>query len=324
VNRSFLNGRRAAGLVTLVLVGASVAMMAAPSAAEPLAVVTCPGGAPFVQLANPGPGDVLSQGDYIVSGVAFDPSAAQGAGIDRVDLFLGDRDNGGVFLGEATPGQNSTNPREFQTKITLPSTVNGGRDFFAYAYSSVTTGQSSESVPVFVGAAPTPTPVSSNAPTPVALTATTHSTCGGTPVSAPAPAASAPASTSSSQATTSNVSVAHAAPVLQLANPNPGDVLSNGDVIISGVAYDSNATQGGGIDRVELFLDNRDEGGQPLGSGVPMTGNTFQIKATFPSSANGGHNVFAYAQSSVTGQETVVSVPVFVGAAPTPTPRPSH
>jgi hypothetical protein len=315
VNRSFLNGRRAAGLLTLVLVGASVAMMAAPSSAEPLAVVTCPGGAPVVQLANPGPGDVLSQGDYIVSGIAFDPAASQGAGIDRVDLFLGDRDNGGVFLGEAIPGQSSTNPRAFETKITLPSTANGGRDFIAYAYSSVTAGQARESVPVFVGAAPTPTPITSNAPTPVALSSTTRSTCGGTAVSAPAPAAA-------SQAASSNVSVAHAAPVLQLGNPNPGDVLSNGDVIISGVAFDPSATQGGGIDRVELFLENRDEGGQPLGSGVPGAGNVFSIKATLPSSANGGHNLVAYARSSLTGQETVQSVPVFVGAAPTPTPRP--
>ena len=317
MNRSFLNGRRAAGLVTLVLVGASVAMMASPSAAEPLAVVTCPGGAPVVQLANPGPGDVLSQGDYIVSGVAFDPAASQGAGIDRVDLFLGDRDNGGVFLGEATPGQNSGNPRSFETKITLPSTANGGRDFVAYAYSSVTAGQSSESVPVFVGAAPTPTPTSSNAPTPVALSSTTHSTCGGTVVSAPAPAPAA-----ASQAASSGVSVAHAAPVLQLSNPNPGDVLSNGDVIINGVAFDPSASQGGGIDRVELFLDSRDEGGQPLGSGVPGASNVFSIKATLPTSANGGHNLVAYARSSITGQETVQSVPVFVGAAPTPTPRP--
>jgi hypothetical protein len=93
-------------------------------------------------------------------------------------------------------------------------------------------------------------------------------------------------------------------------------------MFIDGVAFDPSASQTGGIDRVELFLDNRDEGGQPLGSGVPGAGNAFKIKATLPSSANGGHNLVAYARSSVTGQETVQSVPVFIGAAPTPTPRP--
>src|SRR5262245_29411364 len=117
--------------------------MAAPGAAEPLALVTCPGGAPVVQLANPGPGDVLSQGDYIVTGQAFDPAATQGSGVDRVDLFLGDRDSGGVFLGQATPGEGSANPRTFQTKITLPDTAGGGRDFVAYAVSSVNGQQSS-------------------------------------------------------------------------------------------------------------------------------------------------------------------------------------
>lgn len=316
MNSSFVTGRRAAGLASLVLVGASVAMLAAPTAAEPLAVVTCPGGAPVVQLANPGPGDVLSQGDYIVSGTAFDPSAAQGAGIDRVDLFLGQRDSGGAFLGEATPGQDTNNPRAFQVKVTLPTSANGGRDFVAYAYSSLSAGQSSESVPVFVGAAPTPTPSTSNAPTPVALSSTTTSTCGGTPVAAPAPAAA-----SSGQAATT-AAVSSGPPVLNLGNPNPGDVLSTGDVFIDGLAYDPSANQGGGVDRVEVFLDNRDEGGLPLGSGAPGAGNAFNIKATVPSTANGGHNLVVYARSSITGQETVQSVPVFVGTAPTPTPRP--
>ena len=318
MNPSIVTGRRVAGLASLLLVGASVAVMAAPGAAEPLAVVTCPGGAPVVQLANPGPGDVLSQGEYIVSGVAFDPAAAQGAGIDRVDLFLGQRDSGGVFLGGATPGQNTSDPRAFQVKVTLPTSTTGGRDFVAYAYSSVSGGQSSEVVPIFVGAAPTPTPITSNAQAPVALTSTTQSTCGGTPVAAPAPAAS----TSAGQAASSTVPVSSGPPVLDLGNPNPADVLPTGDVIIEGVAFDPSARQGGGIDRVELFLDNRDDGGLSLGSAVPGASNAFNIKATLPSTANGGHNLVAYARSSITGQETVESVPVFVGAAPTPTPRP--
>jgi hypothetical protein len=317
VNRSILTGRRAAGLASLVLVGASVAVMAAPSAAEPLAVVTCPGGGPVVQLANPGPGDVLSQGDYIVSGTAFDPVSTQGSGISRVDLFLGQRDSGGTHLGAVTPGEDTANPRGFSVKVTLPDGVNGGRDFVAYAYSSVTGSTSIETVPVFVGAAPTATPITSNAPTPIPLTSSTQSTClGGAPVPAAAPAAQvqseAPAVSSAE----------HGAPVLQLGNPNPGDVMPNGDVIIQGVAFDPSASQANGIDRVELFLDSRDQGGLPLGSGAPGSGNAFKIKATLPSSANGGHNLVAYARSSVTGLETVESVPVFVGVAPTPTPRP--
>jgi hypothetical protein len=200
--------------------------MAAPSAAEPLAAANCPGGAPVVQLANPGPGDVLSQGDYIVSGTAFDPSATQGSGIDRIEIFLGDRDSGGVMVGQATPGQGSSNPRTFQTTITIPHTASGRRDFVVYADSSVNGQQSSESVPVYVGAAPTPTPMTSNAPTPVPLSTDTRSTCGGTVVSVPAPTVAA----------------------VSNADPSPGDVLPNGDVNAESVANDPSASQAAGVD----------------------------------------------------------------------------
>jgi hypothetical protein len=294
-------------------------MAAAPGSAETLAIATCPGGAPVLQLANPGPGDVLLQGDYIVSGVAFDPSATQGNGISRVDLFLGQRDSGGLFLAAATPGQDATNPRVFQTKVTLPDSVSGGRDFIAYAYSSVNGQQTSESVPVYVGTAPTPTPIPSggSAPAPRVLTTSTQSTC-----HADAAVQSAAPAQGAAPAQSSAASAVQTAPTLQLGNPNPGDVLPNGDLIVEGIAFDASATDGSGIDSVDLFLDSRDSGGQPLGSGVPGSGNRFQIKATLPANANGGHNFVAYARSSVSGQESMQSVPVYVGAAPTPTPRP--
>ena len=49
----------------------------------------------------------------------------------------------------------------------------------------------------------------------------------------------------------------------------------------------------------------------------------FAVKASIPNSISGGHDFVAYARSALTGEETVVSVPVFVGAAPTATPRPT-
>jgi hypothetical protein len=94
VNRSFRNGRRVVGLVTILLVGTSLAGVASPSTAQEI----CPGGPPFLQLANPSPGAQLSQGDYVVSGLAYDPSATQGSGISNVELFLGRRDEGGTSL----------------------------------------------------------------------------------------------------------------------------------------------------------------------------------------------------------------------------------
>jgi hypothetical protein len=123
--------------------------------------------APVLQVANPSAGDTLLLGDYIISGLAYVPNNPQGAGVDRVDFFLGDRDAGGLFLGSAVPGQSSTlnaTPGSllamggFVTKVTVPSQSKGGMSFFAYAHSSVTNQETVVSVPVNVGAAPTPTP----------------------------------------------------------------------------------------------------------------------------------------------------------------------
>src|SRR5690242_9238745 len=113
------------------------------------------------------------------------------------------------------------------------------------------------------------------------------------------------------------------APMLDLANPSPGALLSAGDLIVSGVARDPSATTGDGIDRVELFVGSRDSGGTEIGSGTTQSGN-FVITAKVPSNLSGGNDFVAYAHSALTGQETIVTVPVFLGAEPTPTPRPDH
>jgi hypothetical protein len=280
-----------------------------------------------LQLANPNPGDLLPTGDIIVSGVAFDPAATSGPGIERVDLFLGQRDAGGTFLGSAVPATNASGQtRAFQIDADIPSSIAGGRDFVAYAYSSVNGQQTSLSLPVNVGVSPTAVPSGSPgnpAPTPVPAIATLLSSCQGIPASTVAAATS-----STTSATSAQLPVSHAGPVLSLANPSAGDVLLNGDVIIEGTAFDPAATDGAGVDRVELFLDSRDAGGLSLGSGSPgangaSSARAFHIKVTVPTNANGGHTFYAYAHSAVTGQETVVSVPLYVGTPPTPTPRPA-
>jgi hypothetical protein len=143
-----------AGVVLAALVILNTA--AAPADAAPAAQAICPGGAPVLSLANPNPGDVLSTGDIFVSGAAFDPAVSSGSGIARVDLFLGERDNGGLFLGSTAPAAGPSG-QLFQIKATLPNSANGGRDFVAYAY-ALNGQETSVVVPVFVGAAPTPTP----------------------------------------------------------------------------------------------------------------------------------------------------------------------
>ena len=93
------------------------------------------------------------------------------------------------------------------------------------------------------------------------------------------------------------------APMLDLANPSAGDLLSPGDYIVSGVARDPASTIGDGIDRVELFVGNRELGGTEVGAAVPQQG-VFAVTAKLPSNVIGGTSFFAYAHSSVTGQET--------------------
>ena len=270
-------------IALMALSGAAVAQQAPPTTSWPV-----------LEIASPSPGAVVSTGDFVVVGSAFDPAATSGSGISHVDLFLGDRDQGGLFLGSAIPGQNAlqgltpgseTATNSFSVTVEMPTTLMGGsRDFHAYAYSTLTGKTTDVSMPVYIGLAPTPMA------TPAALL--------------PVPVAN----------------VAHMQPgvtpeTFSLANPSAADVIGFGDYEVSGAV-------GPTVDRVSLFLDDRDTGGIVLGIATPVNGQ-FTLTVKIPTASSGGHMFTAYAYSSTTGQEAKVSVPVFIGAAPTPTPRPS-
>jgi hypothetical protein len=155
------------------------------------------------------------------------------------------------------------------------------------------------------------------------MTATVQSTCRGDTTVAPGQ----PSADTVAALRPLSISSSLAAPVLELANPSSGALLATGDMIIEGVAYDPAATDGAGVDRVELFLDSRDSGGVALGSAVPGDGmsnpRAFRIHADVPGATNGGHSLVAYAHSAVSDREVAITVrDVFFGAAPTPTPRP--
>src|SRR5919199_1176827 len=141
---------------------------------------------PVFSLANPNPGDFLAGGGYIVSGSAFDPLASQGAGVSRIDFFLGSRDQGGLFLGSTVPGAGA-NARDFQVQLTIPSSGrSNGTDFVAYAYDANSSGETTISVPVFIDTLPTSASSSSQP------RASVTSNCSSMQSSAPA---TAPAST---------------------------------------------------------------------------------------------------------------------------------
>jgi hypothetical protein len=138
-----------------------------------------------------------------------------------------------------------------------------------------------------------PTPLQAVAPPPAAAPATT-----------PPPLALLPATTQPS-----------ASLVLSVGNPQPGDLLPRGKYVMHGQAFDRAASSGSGVDRVSVFVDDRDAGGQLVGDatlgqpGVPG----FTVTADL-SRLGGGHTLFVYARSAVSGKETVVSFPVSVGA----------
>src|ERR671933_491253 len=102
--------------------------------------------------------------------------------------------------------------------------------------------------------------------------------------------------------------------VLSVGNPQPGDLLPRGKYVMQGLAFDRAATSGTGVDRVSVFVDNRDSGGQLVGEAVlgQPVATGFTVTADL-SRLGGGHTLFVYARSSVSGRETVVSFPVVIG-----------
>jgi hypothetical protein len=101
--------------------------------------------------------------------------------------------------------------------------------------------------------------------------------------------------------------------VLSVGNPQPNDLLPRGKYVMQGLAFDRAANSGSGVDRVSVFVDDRDAGGQLVGDAVlGQPGATgFTVTADL-SRAGGGHTLFVYARSSVTGHEAVVSFPVVI------------
>jgi hypothetical protein len=312
-------------VVVLLLTATALAIQ--PAVAQS-AVQTCPA----LQLDNPNPGDTLMPGGYVVSGIAFDPWASLGSGVSHVDFYLGAREAGGLILGSAqsNPDPNSFGPPRFQVQLTIPKLTIASTDFVVYAFDASTSGETTVSVPVRVGdvtppkGQPTPTaqvssscsaiatPVNLAPPLPaeIAFTPTPGPQLAGPPAAPGAPLADAPG------------------PILQLSNPSPGDVLPVGGYVVGGIAYDPGSSSGPGIDRIQFFLDPREDGGSLLGTALPTAANpgqapTFQATIVVPDRASRGAHVFvAYARSSVIGAEAIVSVPVFVGEKPTPTPLP--
>jgi hypothetical protein len=298
---------------SLAIAAATLMTVSVPASAQPegIGVSTCP----TLDLANPSPGDRLSAGDYVVSGITFDPVTQSIAGVSRVDFFLGSRDEGGTIVGSVVPSDAPMpdHPRAFQTTLTLPDVARSDM-LFAYAFSAASPATTVLGTPIEIGSVPTTSGIPAT-PTPVPGAVTIKNDC---PTISAMPAAGAAVTTSANPVVAVNPAQG---PRLQLANPNANDLLPRGTYLVYGVAFDPASQQGAGVDRVEFFLDAREDGGFHLGTGTPGANGgelgAFAARLSIPTSASGGHNIVAYAHSAITGQESVVSVPVFVGIVPT-------
>jgi hypothetical protein len=252
-------------------------------------------------IANPTPGGQVLPGPYQFTGSAFDSRASSGSGIASVSLFLGNRDSGGTNLGNASFASSTSNI--FTLRASLPSNNKGPTAVYGYATSAVDGSLSTTFVQFTITDNPTPGAGGAPAQAQPAL-------CG---------AGQAPAATPSAPPSAPAPAPAPAAPSgaglqIKVANPQPGATILHGPYSVSGTAFDPAASSGSGVDRVTVFLDNRDTGGQDLGDaqlGSPGP-NGFTITVGLPSNNTGPHSLFVYAHDSVTGKTGVVIVPVTI------------
>jgi hypothetical protein len=114
---------------------------------------------PTLVVGNPSAGDMITQGAFTMEGVAFDSAATTGVGVDRVSVFLGDREAGGKFLGDATLGMPAAMPvpsgQFAQAGWTLetPALTGAGEmtELCVYARSAVTGQETVLDIPISIG-----------------------------------------------------------------------------------------------------------------------------------------------------------------------------
>jgi hypothetical protein len=116
---------------------------------------------PIVVVTKPIPGTILPAGPVIIQGAALDCHADSGTGISRVAVFLGQRDAGGLHLGDAVlrgPNPIQVLPADQYALVgwTLdaPAPLKAGQvnELYVYARSEVTNVETVVVVPVMGGA----------------------------------------------------------------------------------------------------------------------------------------------------------------------------
>jgi hypothetical protein len=127
---------------------------------------------PIVVVTSPAPGDTVAPDNVTIQGFAADCHVDAGAGINRVAVFLGSREAGGMLLGEATlrgpspipvvPADQYASISGWVLKAQAPLKPGEANDLFVYARSELTNVETSVKLPVIgasaAAAAPPITP----------------------------------------------------------------------------------------------------------------------------------------------------------------------
>jgi heat shock protein HslJ len=137
-----------AGLLTTLFLHAARPLQA--QIEEPVA--TAPDCEIQLSLSSPGAGATEVPLSVIMSGTALDVSTLQGTGISQVQAFLGSRDEGGDFLGDANFVADSQ-IGEWNLLARFPDNAVGPRTLFIYGQSAISGMEASLGVPITIGEA---------------------------------------------------------------------------------------------------------------------------------------------------------------------------
>jgi hypothetical protein len=260
-----------------------------------------------LNLDNPAPGTQIPPGPYSILGTAQDIRATQGNGISQVQVFLGPRGSGGQLV--ATGAFANPQSPQFTAIAGMPSTGLGPNTIQAIATSAVDGHQYEVDVP-FTLANPALPGTSGGQET------TLPPLCAAGAQSAPSSssAPSTPAPSTSGSTTSGGTATSSAGPELHVIAPQSGAAIFAGPFSLNGTAWDPAASSGSGIDQVQVFLDDRNAGGQFLGNANLNSGGTNGWQATvgLPTNNTGPHSFYIYATSSVTGKTSVATVPITI------------
>jgi hypothetical protein len=122
---------------------------------------------------------------------------------------------------------------------------------------------------------------------------------------------------------------AAAHPTVDVANPHPGDRVIAGSVVMEGLAWDHDARDGTGVERVWVRVCGVN--GAYLGDATLGLPSRVSVDKGNPQFATAGWRITARlqgagderelcvtARSSVTGTDTLVRIPITIGTAPPP------